>query len=205
RVGAEAGWPDAQADLAAGRQALRALGADFALDEAPAPQAKEKPATLSLIDRFDTVLDAGRRIASALSRKTIVAEVREAAARLLRGERCLLLEHRGEDAEDLTTASGEIDASYSRAMARRALETGRVVVFAGGATEFGDDALLAGVRSGLCAPIFVRGRPAGCFYVDHRQVSDLFGEDERRLAEFIATLAGAGLENAEGFAELQRR
>src|SRR5262249_38704719 len=63
RVGAEAGWPDAQADLAAGRQALRALGADFALDEAPTPEAREKPATLSLIDRFDTVLDAGRRIA----------------------------------------------------------------------------------------------------------------------------------------------
>ncbi|HEX5271751.1 MAG TPA: response regulator, partial [Gemmataceae bacterium] len=87
--------------------------------------------------------------------------------------------------------------------ARRALQTGRVVVFAGGAAEVGDDALLAGVRSGLCAPIFVRGRPAGCFYVDHRQVGDLFGEDERRLAEFIATLAGAALENAEGFAELQ--
>jgi two-component system sensor kinase len=204
RVGAEAGWPDAQADLAAGRQALRALGAEFALDEAPAPEAGEKPATLSLIDRFDTVLDAGRRIASALERKTIFAEVRDAAARLLRGERCLLLEHRGGDGEDLTAASDEGGAFYSRAMAQRALQTGRVVVFAGGSAEFGDDALLAGVRSGLCAPIFMRGRPAGCFYVDHRQVSDLFGEDERRLAEFIATLAGAALENAEGFAELQR-
>src|SRR5205085_10048292 len=47
-------------------------------------------------------------------------------------------------------------------------------------------------------------QPAGCFYIDHRNVSGLFGEDERRLAEFIATIAGAALENAEGFAELQR-
>jgi two-component system sensor kinase len=56
----------------------------------------------------------------------------------------------------------------------------------------------------LCAPIFVRGKPAGCFYVDHRHVTGLFGADEERLAEFIATIAGAALENSEGFAELRR-
>ncbi len=67
-----------------------------------------------------------------------------------------------------------------------------------------EGALLSGVRSALCAPVFVRGEPAGCFYVDHRNVSGLFGEDEKRLAEFIATIAGAALENAEGFAELER-
>src|SRR5262249_10927938 len=64
--------------------------------------------------------------------------------------------------------------------------------------------LTSGVRSALCAPIFARGVPAGCFYVDHRHVSGLFGEDEQKLAEFIATIAGAALENAAGFAELQR-
>src|SRR5262249_17299775 len=128
RGGMDLGWPNAQGEAEAARQALRALGADFALDETPAPEAREKHATLSLIDRFDTVLDAGRRIASALERKTIFAEVRDAAARLLRGERCLLLEHHA-DAEELTTASDEVGASYSRAMAQRALQTGRVVVF----------------------------------------------------------------------------
>ena len=64
--------------------------------------------------------------------------------------------------------------------------------------------MLAGVRSALCAPVFERNKPAGCFYVDHRHVSGLFGEDEERLAEFIATIAGAALENAEGFDTLQR-
>ena len=49
----------------------------------------------------------------------------------------------------------------------------------------------------------MRGKPAGCFYVDHRHVSGLFGVDEERLAQFIATIAGAALENAEGFAELR--
>ncbi len=210
RVGMETGWPEAQGDLTTARQALRALGADFALDEialgdSPVAKSAAKPATLSLADRFETVLDAGRRIASALSRSTIFKEVREAASRLLRGERCLLLQLEGGGGEDLTTVSGEVQSDYSHAMAERALGTGKVIVYTEGQAELpGEIALLAGVRSALCAPIFVRGRPAGCFYVDHRHVSGLFGEDEQRLAGFIATIAGAALENAEGFTNLQR-
>ena len=36
------------------------------------------------------------------------------------------------------------------------------------------------------------------------QVQGLFGLDEERLADFIATIAGAALENAEGFQQLQQ-
>ncbi len=199
RVGMEVDWPGALKDIATACQALHSLGADFAVDEAHA--AETAPATLSLVDRFETVLDAGRRIASALSRKAIFQEVREAAHQLLRGERCLLLQVEA-DTGDLTIDSGEIESNYSRDMADRALATGQVIVVSEGQAEE-EDALLAGVRSALCAPVFVRGQPAGCFYVDHQNVSGLFGEDEKRLAEFIATIAGAALENAEGFTELQ--
>jgi len=220
RVGRELGWLGAEEDLTTARQALRALGADWALDEAtePEPAATAKEPTLSLVDRFDTVLDAGRRIAAALSRDTIFQEVRDAALRLLRGERCWLLQLEGEadaeeltvvagegepDAEELSVVAGEREAEYSRAMAERALATGEVVVFSEDQSEE-EGALLAGVRSALCAPVFARNRPAGCFYVDHRHVGGLFGEDEERLAAFIATIAGAALENAEGFEALQR-
>ena len=41
-------------------------------------------------------------------------------------------------------------------------------------------------------------------YVAHYQVQGLFGPDEERLADFIATIAGAALENAEGFQQLQQ-
>jgi signal transduction histidine kinase/CheY-like chemotaxis protein/tetratricopeptide (TPR) repeat protein len=205
RVGMEVDWPGAAEDVVAARQALNVLGAEFVLGEQQQSQAEPaKTATLSLVDRFDTVLVAGRQIASALSRKEVFHEVREAAHRLLRGERCLLLKlHDDEAEEDLTMVSGEIESNYSRDMADRALATERVIVFTeGDADEEG--AVLSGVRSALCAPVFVRGQPAGCFYVDHRNVSGLFGEDEQRLAEFIATIAGAALENAEGFDELRR-
>ena len=205
RVGIEAGWPQAQEEVEQARGALRSLGADFVLDEARTPESPAKAATLSLVDRFDTVLDAGRRIASALSRKAIFKEVREAAARLLRGERCLLLRHQpDESGEDFTMVSGEVHADYSHAMAQRAIATGKVVVFSEGQADAnGHSAFPADVRSALCAPIFVRGVPAGCFYVDHRHLGGLFGDDEQKLAEFIATIAGAALENAAGFAELE--
>ena len=56
-----------------------------------------------------------------------------------------------------------------------------------------------------CAcPIFVRGRAVACLYATHDHVRRLFGVHEERLANFIATLAGAALENAAGFRQLQR-
>ena len=48
------------------------------------------------------------------------------------------------------------------------------------------------------------GRGIACVYVAHREVRDLFGPDEERLAGFITTIAGAALENAEGFRQLQQ-
>ncbi len=41
-------------------------------------------------------------------------------------------------------------------------------------------------------------------YVAHCRVQGLFGPDEERLADFIATVAGAALENADGFQQLQQ-
>ena len=59
-------------------------------------------------------------------------------------------------------------------------------------------------RSVLCVPVFVRGRTEACLYVTNDQISNLFGTEEEQLAGFIATIAGAALENAEGFSELQQ-
>src|SRR5690606_21715314 len=43
-----------------------------------------------------------------------------------------------------------------------------------------------------------------CLSILHEQVQNLFGEDEKRLAEFVATVAGAALENAAGFQQLEQ-
>ena len=49
----------------------------------------------------------------------------------------------------------------------------------------------------------MRGAAVACLYVTHEHVHGLFGPDEERLADYIATIAGAALENAEGFTQLQ--
>ncbi len=43
-----------------------------------------------------------------------------------------------------------------------------------------------------------------CFYVTHDHVRNLFRRVEERLADFISAIAGAALENADGFRLLQQ-
>jgi two-component system cell cycle sensor histidine kinase/response regulator CckA len=205
-LGVELGWAGAARDVDQAQQALRQILSTVTAGSGNKEDADDRPVTLSLADRFETVLDAGRRIASALSRQAIFSAVREAALNLLRGERCLILQVNGAPNDrDMTLVSGEIQMDYSRAIIRDALAAGRAVTSAEGMPDHSSESvLLSGIRSALCAPIFVRGHVLGCFYVTHRKVSGLFGENEERLADFIATLAGAALENAEGFAELHR-
>ena len=59
----------------------------------------------------------------------IFKEVRDSAARLLRGERCVLVQLDEDDfGGNFTTVSGEIQANFNQAMARHAVATGQVVV-----------------------------------------------------------------------------
>ena len=162
-------------------------------------------ATLSLADRFQTVLEDGHKIASALSPANIYDEVRGAARRLLRGEHCLVLEITQKDGQDsFEPAAGDAQRGFRAAVVRRALTAGRAVVDADDSPDVGKRGeVSAEERSTLCVPIFVRGRAAACIYTAHYQVQSLFGRDEERLADFIATIAGAALENADGFQQLQ--
>ena len=202
RLRLEQGHPEAEEQIAA---------AEAALHEIVSPQEAEEGRdealpTLSLVDRFDTVLEVGRKIASALSPAMIYAEVRAAAMRLLRGEHCSVLEVVPQDGEEsFRPILGPPVEGFRVARLREALAMGRATAFAVPAGEEATSATTAQEdRSALCVPVLVRGRPAACMYVAHEQVHDLFGPDEERLANFIATIAGAALENAEGFQQLQQ-
>ena len=204
QVGREVGWPEAEDDLASAGEALAVFEASFEERGRANDGTAVMPVTLSLADRFDNVLDSGRRIASALSREAIFRAVQEAALTLLRGERCLVYQAPRDEVGELIVVTGEGDSEAGRALAHHALAVGRAVALVEGAAEELSELILqAGLRSALVAPIFVRGRRAACFCATHRQSPGLFGADEERLAEFIATIAGAALENAEGFAELR--
>jgi signal transduction histidine kinase/CheY-like chemotaxis protein len=60
-----------------------------------------------------------------------------------------------------------------------------------------------GCGSLVVLPVRVRNSITACLLVAHREITEFFGPDEVRIAEFVATLTGAALENAEGFRDLQ--
>jgi signal transduction histidine kinase/tetratricopeptide (TPR) repeat protein len=189
-LGLALGWPGAADDARAAGALLREVGAD------PAPAGEERGApSFSLAQRFDAVLEAGRKIASAITEESVFAAAREAGLSLLRAETCVVL--------DPGAAAGAASEEFSRAVLERALETGRAVLEGPGG-DLAESTVLAGVRSAICAPILVHGRAAACLYATHRRLGNLFGEREARLAEFVAAIAGAALENAAGFAANRR-
>ena len=159
---------------------------------------------MSLAARFATVLDAGRRIASALERSAILAALVEGADELLRGERTLILAAERDDAGVRVVLAGTPLAPPCEVLVGRALD-GAAVSYAEGDRDYEAEALLvAGVRSAHCVPIVVRGEARALLYTTHRGVAGMFGDEERRLAEFLATLGGAAWENADGFEKLAK-
>ncbi len=206
-LGLEADLPGANDDLAAARRALAEMGAGAARglelrgggSGGGSGSGREPLATLSLAERFATVLEGGRRIASAITREDVFAAVRESAVALLRAERCCVF-----------AVGAVLEPGVSLARVERAIASGRPVVAGDdgasrtAALRADGGAAPVGARSALCAPVLVHSRPVACLYAAHRDVGGLFGQDEARVAEFVAAIAGAALENAAGFAAKER-
>ncbi|HZI39619.1 MAG TPA: GAF domain-containing protein, partial [Acidimicrobiia bacterium] len=199
RLAVARGRPGAAAELAAaesGRAALEPLppGDGRIAGEADG-------GSLSLADRFESLLLVGRRIGAAPSPAAIYEAVREASVLLLLGDRCHVVEIDGGIGTvglDQATESGEPVDAISRTLLAEAIERRSPVVAAGEDDDSGESLLLAGLRSALCAPIVSDGAVVACLYVTHRHLGGLFGDLEVQLAEFVATLAGAALEHVAG-------
>ena len=205
RVGRALGWAGAVAD---GERAERMLATlREGLDSVSLTDADIGRVTLSLVDRFASIVDSGRKIASALSADAVYAATCEAFSALLRCEEAAVLVVTEDDSKSVPprVVAGEVRAGFSARLIESAVELGYPISYSADAPiEAATDSELANVASALCAPIFARGRAVACVYVIHRYVADLFDEDDDRLAAFITTIAGAALENAEGFLELQQ-
>ena len=193
------GWASADDDLAAGSARQH--------ETSTARRSDIPPITLSLADRFDLLLSAGRRITSSLETEAVFRELAEAADSLLRPQDCLVLATpnltRNPDGDDLVVVAGR-GTEPSRGAADEVLRSAdTVVVHALADDDASDSMVLSGVRSVMCAPIRVRGEAVACLYASHRDVGSIFGDDEIRIAGFLTALAGAALENAEGFADIE--
>ncbi len=147
-------------------------------------------AALSLADRFDAVLVCGRQIASALTPSAVVEAARSAALVLLRAERTDVTEvvAGGAAAPPVLWPTGEPPPDPDRLLSGEPL----VVTPAAGGSH-------------MYVAIHADGRPAAVLGVHHTAVAELFGPEEVRLAEYIATLTGAALENAATTAQLEHQ
>lgn len=146
------------------------------------------PTSLSLVDRFDSLLESGRKIASATEPADIVAMTIEASQQLLRSDYCRVVSI-SPDGE-----VGNISESVRPYMAH-CLKTGVAEAAEAPNKQF---------RSLVVCPILVRGSAVAGLCVGNTEVRGLFGENELRIITYITTICGTALENAEGFRNLRR-
>lgn len=170
-------------------------------------ESKEHHATnVSLADRFVTVLQAGRKIAKALTPDSVYLEAIEAAKRLLRGQHVDALKIVKRNGE-ATFEPIEFDRCERHRNARIASNDKLIrAVVSRGHSVCRDDSISAfasPTKSVIATPIAFRGECVAVLLISHDELKGLFGKDEIRIADFISTLAGAALENADGFASLQ--
>ena len=174
---------------AAGARALESVPLDASPDG--------ERSSISLSERFSTLLDVSRRLTAATTAAAVELGVRDAALLLLRGQRCHLVRVGGGDATTLATQGGEAVDEAGRTLIERAITLGAPVA-AGHPADDSDRPHAASSRWVLAAPVVVHGKTAFCFAVTHRQLDQPFGPDEVQLAALIATLAGAAFEHLAG-------
>ena len=148
---------------------------------------KRVQASLSLVDRFDSLLESGRRISSAITPESILEAMKTASRHLLRSDFCRVI------AVDEKRQPVQLAESL-RSLVLQTLKSGEATAAESPTEEY---------RSVLTAPVFVRGDAVACLVVGHTEVRDMFGPNELRIASYITTISGAALENAEGFRNLQ--
>ena len=143
--------------------------------------------SLSLIDRFDALLESGRKIASAIDPTVIIETTIDAARHLLHSKYCELI-----NLDDNRQPVSQCSAI--RANVQASLKTLDAVATSPSGSNF---------RSLLSCPIVVRGRVTAGLVIGNSEIRDLFGANELRIVRYLTTIAGAALENAEGFRSLQ--
>ena len=161
------------------------------IEELAAFRASQLPKTVStsvsLADRFDSLLNAGRTIASTTEHQDILAATISASQRLLRSDVCRIV---------AVDANGHPEAVSEglRPYIAKVLKENAAIVGENPSREF---------RSLLLCPIVVRGTTTYLLVVGNTEVRNLFGENERRIITYITTICGASLENAEGLMDLR--
>jgi two-component system sensor kinase len=204
-IGRDAGWHDAETSAATAQTRLGGIvPRAAAVDRLAAADAKRT--TLSVLERFEALLQSGREIAAARTPDELVQALLDSGRQLFRGERAVVLDATEEPPRFIAASPGSVatsDSGWSRSIARNAVTSGRAAVMIDGDRgNVADSILLTKVASVLCAPIRARGTTRLLLYVSHPSLARMFGAEDVRLADFVAAVAGAALERAESYMDL---
>ncbi len=155
--------------------------------------------SISLLDRFGSLLEVGREISTSILPDEIHRTACEAAQRILRVEEVCLV-NVDPDGEAISTFPS--DSAFDPAIINDTAHQNRTVIAEQAChTRYGISVERHG--SFLCSPIIVGGRITSYLYLTNTRFRGIFGEDELRIANYITTATGAALEKAEGFVQLR--
>ncbi|QDV47403.1 Sensory/regulatory protein RpfC [Stieleria neptunia] len=165
----------------------------------------DEDGSLSLVDRFDSLLEAGRRIAVGTEIDVIRDEIIAAASKLLRGDRVLLIQPATENGPATTIPPNTV---YDPDIVKQTQTKGSAII-----CEY-ERSDLCDVRSRhsdphhnygtfLCCPVLVHGKIHSYLYIANSYMMGMFGDDELRIANYLSSAAGAAFEKADGFTQLQ--
>lgn len=165
----------------------------------------EDRGSLSLVDRFDSLLEAGRRIATGTDPDSIRKEVIDASTRLLRGDRVFLVLQQTGGGNMVTQPS---KMPFDKGIVKQSEDMRSTVICDLEKIEtqkFKHTGTSKHESYGtyLCCPIMVRDQIQAYLYVANSLMMGMYGDDETRIANYLASAAGAALEKADGFARLQ--
>ena len=154
--------------------------------------------SLSLLDRFDSLLAAGRRIATSHLTEDIYREICDAAHRILRGERALLVIPPNGDNDACSYPKGEV---YDPQLVSDCASNGATIVRdQERVSARGAESVVTGTF--LCSPIVASGHTVAYLYLANTRFTGLFGKDEIRIADYLSSAAGAALEKSDNFRQL---
>jgi two-component system sensor kinase len=187
---AEFGWPIDSVAIETARGRLLELECnDFDVNEG---------GSLSLVNRFDSLLASGRRIATSVLPDQIYQEVRRAATKILRGEQVFLVVPM--EGGGYQTVPPEIP--FDAAIVQEVNRTHQTVVVDIENTVANG---IAKTKQGtfLCSPVDVNDHTVSYLYVSNERFANLYDDDEIRIADYLTSAAGAAMEKANSFQQLQ--
>lgn len=155
--------------------------------------------SVSLNERLESLLECGRNIIVATSNPEICQKTSEACQRLLRSQKSLLIEI---DPNDSASPHPRFnDFPFDRRLFEDALTSSEPIVATSANETVDRDVRETG--SFLACRVQAKGKIYGVIYVSNNLVEGLYGEEEKRIASYLATAASTAFEKTGSFQQLE--